>query len=154
MVTIEPDKPILNVTARNQAENRSTVKKGEFESIFRQTVDATEVKGAEASSTHFISSVRPPQFAAESLPSVNMVVDQVQRLIDTMGDYQQQLMEKGATLKGIQGLVEQMESQRDALSAASDTLSDQTGLKTIVNQSLSLASMEIAKFNNGYYIDE
>jgi DNA anti-recombination protein RmuC len=82
-----------------------------------------------------------------------MIVERVQRLIDTMGVYQQKLIDHGATLKDMQTLVQKMTSQSESLSATSNTVEGQEGLKTIVNQSLTLASMEIAKFNSGYYND-
>ena len=151
MVTIDPNKPILNTTEPNRAESRSNVKKGEFDALFRQAVDSTEVKGVKTESTRFISQIRPAQFATEPLPSANLVVNQVQRLIDTMEVYQQKLMDSDATLKDIQTLVQKMESQSETVSATSNAVEEQKSLKTIVNQSLTLASMEIAKFNSGYY---
>ena len=153
MVTIDPEKPILNIADQKKTENRSRVQKGEFDAIFRQAVDSTEGRGLAIESTAFISQIRPVQFTAESLPSTNMVVDRVQQLIDTMGAYQQKLNDSGATLKEIQPLVEKMTSQSESLGATSSAVEIQESLKTIVNQSLTLASMEITKFNSGYYND-
>ncbi|MCB2146670.1 MAG: hypothetical protein KQI81_09370 [Deltaproteobacteria bacterium] len=153
MVTIDPEKPIFNITEIKKAENRSNVQKGEFDKIFRQAVDSTEGKEVKIESTPYISPMRPAQFATKSSSSTNMVVDRVQHLIDTMGAYQQKLIDSGANLKEIQTLVEKMTSQSESLGAASSAVEIQESLKTIVNQSLSLASMEITKFNNGYYND-
>lgn len=153
MVTIDPEKPILTITEHKKAENRSHAQKGEFDAIFRQAVDSTKGKGVEIESTSFISQIRPAQFTTESMPSANTIVDRVQQLIDTMGAYQQKLIDSGATLKEIQTLVEKMASQSESLGAASSVVEGQESLKTIVNQSLTLASMEIGKFNSGYYND-
>lgn len=153
MVTIDPNQPILNITELNQTESRSKIQKGEFEALFRQAVDSTEIKGAKAESTRCISEIRPARFSTEPLPSADMVVDQVQRLIDTMGVYQQKLIENGATLRDIQALVQKMESQSETLSAASSAVEEPESMKKIVNQSMSLAFMEIAKFYSGYYND-
>ena len=153
MVTIDPDKPILNIPAQNRTESRPNGQKSDFDAIFRQAVDSTEFKGAKTESAHLISDIRPAKFSSESLPSANMIVERVQRLIDTMGVYQQKLIDHGATLKDMQTLVQKMTSQSESLSATSNTVEGQEGLKTIVNQSLTLASMEIAKFNSGYYND-
>ena len=81
-----------------------------------------------------------------------MLVDRAQRLIDTMGAYQQKLIDSGATLKDIQSLVEKMATESESLSAATNAVAGQKRLKTIIDQSLTLASMEIAKFNSGHYI--
>lgn len=154
MVTIDPNQSILDITELNQTKSRSKDQKGEFEALFRQVVDSTKIKGSQPESTGCISEIRPARFSTEPLPSANMVVDQVQRLIDTMGVYQQKLIEDGATLRDIQSLVQKMASQSETLSAASSAVEEQESMKTIVNQSLSLASMEIAKFNSGYYNDD
>ncbi|WP_319409936.1 hypothetical protein [uncultured Desulfosarcina sp.] len=153
MVTIDPEKSILNITEQKKTENRSHLQKGEFDAIFKQAVDSTEDKGVKMESTPFMSQIRPGQFATESLPSTNVVVDRVQQLIDTMGVYQQKLIDSGATLKDIQPLVEEMTFQSESLGATSSAVEGQESLKTIVNQSLTLASMEITKFNSGYYND-
>ena len=153
MVTIDPNKPILNTGEHNQAESQSNVKKGEFDAIFRQAVDSTEFKGAKTESAPFLSEIRPAQFSSESLPSANMIVDRVQQLIDTMGVYQQKLTDSGATLKDIQSLVQKMATQSESINVTSNAMEGQARLKTIVNQSLTLTSMEIAKFNSGYYND-
>ncbi len=153
MVTVDPQKPIPNIKESNKTENRTKVQKGGFETIFQQVVGRTESKGTNTESTRFISEIRPTRFSTESLPSTNRVVDQVQRLIDTMGVYQQKLIESGATLRDIQTLVQQMASQSGSLSAASSAVEEQDSLKTIANQSLTLASMEITRFNSGYYND-
>jgi len=153
MVTIDPNKPILNTGEHNRAESQSNVKKGGFDAIFRQAVDSIEFKGAKKESAPFLSEIRPAQFPSESLPSANMIVDRAQQLIDTMGVYQQKLTDSGATLKDIQSLVQKMATQSESLSATSNAVEGQKSLKTIVNHSLTLASMEIAKFNSGFYND-
>ena len=153
MVTIDPNKPILNTGEHNRAESQSNIKKGGFDAIFRQAVDSPEFKGAKTESAPFLSEIRPAQFSSESLPSANMIVDRVQQLIDTMGVYQQKLTDSGATLKDIQSLVQKMATQSESINVTSNAMEGQARLKTIVNQSLTLTSMEIAKFNSGYYND-
>ncbi len=153
MVTIDPDKSILNIPEPIGAKNRPNGPQGEFGEIFRQTMVSTKSKVAETESAPPVSEIRPAQFSSELLPPVNMVVDRVQQLIDTMGVYQQKLIDQGATLKDIQALVQKMASQSESLSATSNLVKGEEKLQAIVNQSLTLASMEIAKFNSGYYID-
>ncbi|MBC2742021.1 MAG: hypothetical protein HGJ93_02965 [Desulfosarcina sp.] len=151
MVTIDPDKSILNTTELKKAEGLSKTQKGEFDAIFRKAVDSTEIKSANVESTNFVSEIRPAQFTTEPMPSANMVVDRVQRLIDAMEAYQQKLIENGATLKDIQPLMEKMASQSESLTAISNAVGEQDDLRTIVNQSLMLSSMEIAKYKSGLY---
>jgi hypothetical protein len=70
-----------------------------------------------------------------------------------MADYQRKLIENGATLKEIQAVVDKMASQNESLSAISGAIGEKERLATIVNQSLMLSSMEIAKYNSGFYND-
>lgn len=153
MVTINPDKPIMDIANGNQAERRPGRQKSEFDAIFRQAVDSPAGKDTHTQSTGIRSDIRPSHFSTESFPSTNMVVDQVHRLIDTMEVYQQQLLDRGATLKDIQALVQKMESQSDSITATSSAVGDQDRLKTIVNQCLALTTIEITKFNSGHYND-
>jgi hypothetical protein len=149
--TIDPNKPMVTVTGHHKAENRSRVIKGEFDAIFRQAVDSTEFKRPRTESAPFISDIRPAQFSSESLSSESTLIDRAQRLIDTMDVYRQKLIESGTSLKEIQPLVEIMATESEALSAASDAVEGRQRLKSMVDQSLALASMEIAKFNSGHY---
>ena len=153
METIDPNKPIVNVTGHNKPESRAKVKKGEFDAIFRQAVDSTEFKRPRTPSAPLLSDIRPVQFSSESVPSETMLVDRAQRLIDTMGAYQQKLIDSGATLNDLQTLIHQMATESESLGAASNAVEGQKRLKSIVDQSLTLASMEIAKFNSGHYND-
>ncbi len=153
MVTIDPDKPVLNITDPKKTAGRANPPKGEFDAIFRKAVDSTVISGAKRESTAFIPEIRPAQFTTEALPSTNMVVDRVQQLVDTMAAYQHKLTEKGTPLKGLQALVRTMTSQSESLSTISEAVGKEENLKTIVNQSLMLSSMEIAKYNSGYYND-
>jgi hypothetical protein len=153
MVTIDPNKPILNPAQNDRAESRSRANSGRFDAIFQQAVDSTEPKQTRTESAPLLSDIRPAQFSPESLPSEKMIIDRVDRLIDTMGGYQQKLIDGDATLRDIHRLVQQMAVESESLGVTSNALEGQARLKTIVNQSLTLASMEITKFNSGYYND-
>jgi hypothetical protein len=63
------------------------------------------------------------------------------------------LGESGATLKEIQPLMERMASHNERLGAIANAAGDQKDLGTIVDQSLMLSSMEIAKYKSGLYND-
>lgn len=151
MVGIDPNKPLLNNTEVKKAAGRSKPNNFEFEAVLRQAVDSTGISSTNTQSTQYISEIRPTQFTAEPLPSTHMVVDGVQRLIDTLEAYQHKLNKNGASLKDIQVLVQKMTSQSESLTAISRAAGEQESLSEIVNQSLMLSSMEVAKYNNGFY---
>ncbi|MFO7715744.1 hypothetical protein [Desulfosarcina sp.] len=153
MVTVDPDKPILKATELKTTAGRIETRRDEFGSVFREAMASAQVKGIELESTPVMSEIRPARFSAE-MPPPTRTVDRVQQLIDTMDAYQQKLGASEATLKDIQTLVRKMTVQHDSLTAVSNDLGEQENLGTIVNHSLMLASMEIAKFNSGYYNDQ
>lgn len=153
MVNIDPDKPILNIPEPTSNKIQPKEEKSNFDAIFRQTIDSKPIKTAKTESAGHVTQIRPPQFSNQSLPSGKMIVDRVQQLIDTLGIYQQKLIDPSATLKDIQPLVQKMSVQRESLTTASRTAEGQDGLNAIVSQSLTLVSMEIAKFNSGHYND-
>lgn len=155
MVTIDPNKSIPHITELKKAHEQTKSQPGEFDAIFRQTVDAEKQKCAQPEATSFISEIRPARFVAatEAIPTTAKIVDQVDQLIRTMEAYQQKLVDNGATLKDIQPLMEKMASHNQKLAAISEAMGEPDDLKTIINQSLTLSSMEIAKFNNGAYND-
>ena len=152
MVTIDPDKPIQPIAGTKADSGQSKTQEGAFDAVFQQAIERKTVKPAKTESTAFVSEIRPVQFTV-SQSSASMVADRVERLIDTMADYQSKLIENGATLKDMHGLVQQMASQSESLAAISDSIEQTDGLKSIVNQSLMMSSMEIAKYNGGFYND-
>jgi hypothetical protein len=153
MTTINTDKLIQSISAPKSATGPAKTEKTEFGEVFQQALGSTTKTPADIQATAHASDVRPARFSVESAPSAGKVVDKVQRLIDTLADYQGKLIEKGTTLKEMDGLVRQMETQSASLAAASDQVGESGKLKAIVNQSLMLSAMEIAKYNNGHYND-
>lgn len=153
MVNIDPDKVIPGITELKQTKHRiETLKnEGAFDAIFRQAIDSKETKCNDTESTPFISEIRPAQFASESAQSTDMIVDQVQQLIGTMEVYQQKLANDRETLKDIQPLMDEMTVYSKNLAAVSKAGEMEDELKTIVDQSLMLSSIEISRYNNGLY---
>jgi hypothetical protein len=95
--------------------------------------------------------VQPSNFSTDPSLSTDMVVDKVQRLIDTMEDYQQMIMKKKVRLSEIQPIIKKMTAESQSLSEVSRQLPATDRLRSIVNQSLILSSAEIMKFNSGFY---
>ena len=153
MVTIDPDKPIGKLTAPQKTPAPNQTQKGGFDAIFRETLVAPPIPVAAAESTALTAAVLPAPFAGAPDRSTPMMVDRLQRLIDTMEAYQQRLMAGDATLKEVQPLVERLEKHSRPLSALSEFAQQPDDLVIMVNQALMLASMEVARFKSGHYND-
>lgn len=153
MVTIDPDNPIGTLGAPQRTPAPNQTQKGGFDAIFRETLVAPPVPIAATDSTAVTGNVLPAPFAGAPDRSTPMMVDRLQRLIDTMEAYQQRLMAGNATLKEVQPLVERLEKHCQPLSALSEAAQQPDSLVIMVNQAVMLASMEVARFKSGHYND-
>ncbi len=153
MLTIDPDKPIGKLTAPKTTPAPNKTEKEGFDAIFRETLVAPPLPIAVTEATTLTATVLPAPFAGAPDRSTPMMVDRLQRLIDTMEAYQQRLMAGDATLKEVQPLVERLEKHSRPLSAFSEAAQHPEDLVIMVNQALMLASMEVARFNSGHYND-
>ena len=154
MVTIDPDKSIQSLIESKPASHQATTQTGQFDAIFRQTLGEAQGDPATVAPAGFSAEVRPAQFMRQAESTSDLILDQAQALIDTMGVYQQKLEDPGVTLRDLQPLMEQLSRQAEALTTASEGGVEDAGLNTIVNQSLTLSAMEIARFQSGAYNDE
>ena len=152
MVTIDPNAPLSGVNHSKPAERPVDDKAGTFGDIFRQTVSATKTDSGAESQTVPLSGIRPANFDTQPSPATQVIVDQVEALIDTMAAYQQKLAEEGATLKTLEPLVEKMEDQSQTLRGMI-SVSEGDSLGSIIEQSLAVSSMEVARFKSGHYND-
>lgn len=154
MDPIDPNKAIRAIAKPDAAKVPSTKGKPSFDAVFKKRLEATHVQPAAAESSMQPSGVHPAQFAVAPQPSDTVVIDQIQNLIDTMDAYRERLVEKGTVLKEVAPLVQQMESQSETLSAASESAGGQdTSLQEMIDQSLMLSTLEISKFRSGCYND-
>jgi hypothetical protein len=153
MVTIDSSKSIQPNTTAAASRNHLKTKNDGFDAILKQEMATKTAAPVKPESPTPIENVRPAWCADESQLSGSMAVDRVGKLIDTMATYQSKLIEHGATLKDLHGLVQQMTSQSKSLASLTDKMEESDDLKAIVNQSLMLSSMEISRYYDGYYVD-
>lgn len=152
MVTIDPNHPVSGIADLKRNESSTRGESSGFDTILQETVGKTEPQAASTETQSvLLSNVRPAQFDVQTSPSGKMLAEQVEQLIDTMAQYQQKLADEGATLKTIAPLVEKMAQQNESLGTVAATDDSPDGLRTILDQSLALSSMEIARFRNGQY---
>jgi len=151
MVRIDADKPIQGIAGQHGSQIGKKTTTGEFDSALQEAMGPASAPKANVASTSFVDHIRPARFEAENSATETGVLDRVARLIDTMDIYRRKLMDSGNTLRDIQGLIQDMESQSQSLKSISAEVNNQDDLSDVVDQSLMLSSMEIAKFNGGHY---
>jgi hypothetical protein len=57
------------------------------------------------------------------------------------------------TLRSIEPVMKMIDKEKEQLSSVLDSLTEEDGLKDIVNRTLITASLEVMKYNRGDYID-
>jgi hypothetical protein len=154
MIEFDPDKSIPSIVDQKKVENKQRTGKNEFQEIFQQAVDSVKTENTNVESTPYISEIRPVQFETQAESSTSQIVDQVDALLHSMEDYQQVLMNRDATLKDIEPIIDRIGKQSASLSGISQDMGLDDDLKSLVNQSLSLSLQEIARYKSGHYNDD
>ncbi len=170
---IKTDEP--SRIAREQAAKRpKRDEAGKFGELFQQTVDRAKVEvrngtAAEAAAIQnitkdlatggTIATAGPGSTAAaSSIGSVESIDEQqrpilerVEKLLDTLEEYQRNLGDTKTPTESLQALVNHMEEQNQSLAAVLVTLPDGDTLKDILNRVLITSVVEVEKFKRGDY---
>jgi len=97
-----------------------------------------------------ISSIQlSPLFTVQDSP----IVERTENFLDILEEYQAKLNDPQATLRDIHPLIERMETEKETLTPALNSLPPGDGLKDILNDALITSSLEVIKFNRGDYVD-
>jgi hypothetical protein len=96
--------------------------------------------------------VAPTQLQSVAEAPANRLDGRVERYLELLDDYRRQLADPRVSLKGLDAMVREMESGKDALAPALSSLPGGDGIKDILNRTLVTASLEIIKFRRGDYL--
>jgi hypothetical protein len=126
---------------------------GGFQKIFRQTLKPARSAAVSPSATAFIHPSAPVAKTEAIATDQMLTVDRVEQLVDRLDDYRGHLAAPATNLKTLETMVKKLEGERDLLAPVANKLPEGDALKTIVNQSLVAASVEIFKFHRGDYLE-
>ena len=96
--------------------------------------------------------VAPTQLQSVAEAPANRLDGRVERYLDLLDDYRRQLADPRVSLKGLDAMVREMESGKNALAPALGSLPEGDGIKDILTRTLITASLEIIKFRRGDYL--
>jgi hypothetical protein len=105
-----------------------------------------------ATSSIGVGHVVPTQLQSVAEVPANRLDGRVERYLDLLDDYRRQLADPRVSLKGLDAMVREMETGKDALAPALGSLPEADGIKDILNRTLVTASLEIIKFRRGDYL--
>jgi hypothetical protein len=154
MVSItDPNKPIQPMVDPNPKTEKTKPSDGGFDTIFKQAVAGETISNSSAEPTLAAADIRPARFSTrDGGETAVSIVDRTERLVDTLDAYREKLGENGATMKDVEPLMQQMTSQSQALATMSQSEKGADDkLQGIVDEALTLSSLEIARYNSGYY---
>jgi hypothetical protein len=79
-------------------------------------------------------------------------VERINRFMNILESYQNQMEDSTVTLKQVSPLVSKMEEETQNLIPVLDTLPDGDNLKDVLNRLLVASTVEVIKFNRGDYV--
>ena len=123
-----------------------------FRDIFQESLRPVKSQIASPGATAVIQRCVPPMIAEKAAPARGEVLERVEHLLDTLEEYRRHLARPETNLKSLGALLQRLNGQRQALEPAVNELPGSDGLKTILNQCLVTASVEMFKFQRGDYL--
>ena len=150
---IEPTPKIFDIVKPRSQENEKNKPSQTFGDILSE-----KTQSSASSASHKISG--PPPLAGLSpvnlMPSeqrVNksVVIDKLEKLLDVLDQYQMQIENQNISLRDIEPITRNMMDRVDELAPELDKLDPDDSLSPILNETLVTVSLEVKKFENGWY---
>ena len=134
-----------------------TVRKGQdqnddFKNILKASVERTAHHPEKIQSPPLMHPVSTIQFHPLSSENKHVTVERVDNLLSLLDNYRKQLADPQVTLRSIEPVINTIVKEKEQLSSVLDSLTNEDGLKDIVNRTLITASLEVIKYNRGDYI--
>ena len=126
--------------------------KEDFKNILKASVERTTSNPGKIQSPPLTNSVSAIRFQTPSPEHKRLTVDRVDNLLNLLDNYRDQLADPWVTLRSIEPVIKMIDKEKEQLSSVLDSLTEEDGLKDIVNHTLITASLEVIKFNRGDYI--
>lgn len=123
-----------------------------FQEIFQKALKPDEAQTISPATTNFVRPIMPLMETDSSTTDKTGVVETVENLLDLLEDYRRQLMTPECQLKDLDALVQKLDKQQKRLTPVMEKLPEGDELKTILNESLVTASVELFKFRRGDYL--
>ena len=134
-------------TPKNEQTNEA-----DFNHILKESVEKSTETPLEIQPATLLDPISAIRINPLSSQDNDITLDRVENLLNLLEKYQQQLRDPEVTLRTIEPIMNAIAAEKDQLSEKLDSISNEDGLKDILNQALITASLEVIKFNRGDYI--
>ena len=124
---------------------------GRFGDILRETMGATSSPGPGVRGPSLATPLGGISLDPFSLSTETPVLEQTERLLDTLEAYRQKLGDRQVASKEMDSLINEIERQSGGLTSTVDALPEGDPLREITNQALIVSSLEVLRYNRGDY---
>ena len=144
---------IINNGLADKTLRREQDQKDDFKNILKASVERTTHHPGKIQSPPLTNPVSAIRFQPPALENKRLTVERVDNLLNLLDNYRNQLADPKVTLRSIEPVMKMIDKEKEQLSSVLDSLTEEDGLKDIVNRTLVTASLEVMKYNRGDYID-
>ena len=132
--------------------NNEQTTDADFKNILKESVEKSTQNPSEIQPTTLLDPTSAIRFNPLSTEDKNVTVERIENLLNLLENYREELKNPTVTLRTLEPIMNTIAKEKDQLSAKLDSISNEDGLKDILNQTLITASLEVIKFNRGDYI--
>lgn len=124
----------------------------DFKNILKASVERTTQQQAKIQRSALIDPVSAIRFDPLSPEDKSTTVERVDNLLNLLDNYRNELADPQVTLRSIEPVMNTIVKEKEQMSSVLDSLTNEDGLKDIVNRTLITASLEVIKYYRGDYI--
>lgn len=141
---------IQNLLPQNSQKQEKTIEES-FDEILNEKIDKLSFSKPDSKTMHRVQSISDTLLS--SVLNKKEMVSRVSSFLDTLEEYSKSLSKPENSLKDINPLIENIESETNDLKLLSDTLPPGDQIKSMLDEILIRASVETIKFNRGDYLN-
>jgi len=151
---IDPNQEIVKSVYPDKTTGPDKPADDKFGTMLKDAINNEPSKSsARSENPQMINNISSIQLNPLSVVQDNPIVERTENFLDILEEYQAKLNDPQATLRDIHPLIERMETEKETLTPALNSLPPGDGLKNILNDALITSSLEVIKFNRGDYVD-
>ena len=148
---VEMDHEILMSAHAAATQKSEEPQDNRFGEILKETIETSSDPEAGGQGLAMVNSIGGIGFDLFSLSTETPLVEQTERLLDTLDEYRQKLGDRDVDLGEMDPLINEIKDQAEGLTSSVDALPEGDPLREILNQTLIVSSLEVLKFNRGDY---
>lgn len=143
---------IIKNSYADKAPQKEQTQNADFKNILKASVERTTPHSAKIERPALINSLSAIRFDPPAPEDKSATVERVDNLLNLLDNFRKQLADPQVTLRSIEPVMNTIVKEKEQMSSVLDSLTNEDGLKDIVNRTLITASLEVIKYYRGDYI--